>query len=146
MEKTRRVTGGGGGGGGDFGEKAGRAFSAGGRCTLMGVEGGEGGICEERRDVNLYEVACMSAIGGCMPRVARGEDGILTWEQIEAVIRPKIYYDSQTALVCLENTSNMAGGTVYPTAQVENICRPPHPPGVKLHPARAPHFYAATPP
>src|SRR5216683_2075879 len=76
-------------------------------------------ICEERSHVNLYELASMSAIAGCMPRVARGEDGILTWKQIEAVIRPKIYYDSQTALICLENTSNMAGGTLYPTAQMD---------------------------
>ncbi len=64
-------------------------------------------ICEERSHVNLYELASMSAIAGCMPRTALGEDGILTWKEIEAVIRPKIYYDSQTALVCLENTSNM---------------------------------------
>src|SRR5882672_10198043 len=50
---------------------------------------------------------------GCMPRAVHGgEDGILTWKQIETSIRPKIYYDSQTALVCLENSSNMAGGTV----------------------------------
>ena len=70
-------------------------------------------ICDERSHVNLYELASMSAIAGCMPRVARGEDGILSWKMIEEVIRPKIYYDSQTALVCLENTHNMAGGTVY---------------------------------
>src|SRR5256886_11837128 len=56
-------------------------------------------ICEERSHVNLYELASMSAIAGCMPRVARGEDGILTWEEIKAAIRPKIYYDSQTALI-----------------------------------------------
>src|SRR5260370_39416616 len=75
----------------------------------------------------------MSAVAGCMPRVARGEDGILTWKQIEAVVRPKIYYDSQTALVSLENTSNMAGGTVYPTAQVEDICDHAHALGLKVH-------------
>jgi len=54
-------------------------------------------ICEERSHVNLYETGINVRIAGCMPRVARGEDGILTWSQIEAVIRPKIYYDSQTA-------------------------------------------------
>src|SRR5258708_38596726 len=75
-------------------------------------------ICEERSHVNLYELASMSAIAGCMPRVARGEDGILTWSQIEAVIRPRIYYDSQTALVCLENTHNMAGGTLCTAEQI----------------------------
>jgi threonine aldolase len=86
----------------------------------------------------------MSAIAGCMPRVARGEDGILTWKQIEAVIRPKIYYDSQTALVCLENTSNMAGGTVYPTAQVADICDHAHGAGLKVHLDGARIFNAAT--
>jgi threonine aldolase len=101
-------------------------------------------ICEERSHVNLYELASMSAIAGCMPRVARGEDGILTWKQIEAVIRPKIYYDSQTALVCLENTSNMAGGTVYPTAQVDDICDHAHKMGLKVHLDGARIFNAAT--
>jgi len=72
-------------------------------CIKVWTHHGDEVICEERSHVNLYELASMSAIAGCMPRVALGEDGILTWKQIEAVIRPKIYYDSQTALVCLEN-------------------------------------------
>lgn len=100
-------------------------------------------ICEERAHVNLYELASMSAIAGCMPRVARGEDGILTWEEIKAVIRPKIYYDSQTALVCLENTSNMAGGTVYPTERVNEICNGAHGLGLKVHLDGARIFNAA---
>src|SRR4030088_2483079 len=70
-------------------------------------------ICEERGHINLYELASMSAVAGCMPRIARADDGILNWEQIEAVIRPKIYYDSQPALICLENTVNMWGGVGY---------------------------------
>jgi len=101
-------------------------------------------ICEERSHVNLYELASMSAIAGCMPRVARGEDGILTWKEIEAVIRPKIYYDSQTALICLENTVNMWGGTVYPTSVVEDICDHAHALGLKVHLDGARVFNAAT--
>jgi threonine aldolase len=100
-------------------------------------------ICEERSHVNLYELASMSAIAGCMPRVARGEDGLLTWKEIEAVIRPEIYYDSQTALVCLENTHNMAGGTLYPTAQAEEICDHVHAAGLKIHLDGARVFNAA---
>jgi threonine aldolase len=101
-------------------------------------------ICEERSHVNLYELASMSAIAGCMPRVARAEDGILSWKLIEAVIRPKIYYDSQTALICVENTVNMWGGTVYPTAQVEEICDRAHEAGLKVHMDGARIFNAAT--
>jgi len=101
-------------------------------------------ICEERSHVNLYELASMSAIAGCMPRAVRGEDGILTWKQVEAGIRPKIYYDSQTALICVENTVNMWGGTVYPTAQVEEICDHAHAMELKVHLDGARIFNAAT--
>ncbi|MCU1240208.1 MAG: L-threonine aldolase [Candidatus Acidoferrum typicum] len=101
-------------------------------------------VCEERGHVNLYELASMSAIAGCMPRVVRAEDGIMSWNQIAAVIRPTIYYDSQTALICLENTVNMWGGTVYPTAQVDEICDGAHAMGLKVHMDGARIFNAAT--
>src|SRR5262250_2844413 len=42
-------------------------------------------ICEERSYVNLYELAFMSAIAGCMPRIVQADDGILDWKKIEAV-------------------------------------------------------------
>jgi threonine aldolase len=100
-------------------------------------------ICEERSHVNLYELASMSAIAGCMPRIARSDDGILTWQKIEAVIRPRIYYDSQTALVCLENTHNMAGGTLYPTTQVDEICAQGHAANLTVHLDGARVFNAA---
>lgn len=100
-------------------------------------------ICDEKSHVNLYELASMAAIAGCMPRIARGEDGILTWKMIEEAIRPKIYYDSQTALVCLENTHNMAGGTLYPTAQVDDICDHAHDVKLKVHLDGARIFNAA---
>jgi threonine aldolase len=113
-------------------------------CIKIWTHHGNEVICEERSHVNLYELASMSAIAGCMPRVARGEDGILTWEEIKAVIRPKIYYDSQTALISLENTSNMAGGTVYPTDRVNEICDRAHEMGLKVHLDGARIFNAAT--
>src|SRR5262245_24149879 len=100
-------------------------------------------ICEERSHVNLYELASMSAVAGCMPRVAHGQDGILTWAEIQSVIRPKIYYDSQTALVCLENTHNMAGGTLYTADQIGDICRYAHAEGLKVHLDGARVFNAA---
>jgi threonine aldolase len=79
-------------------------------------------ICEQRAHVNQYELASMSAIAGCMPRTAPAPDGILTWDLIEPLIRPKTYYYSQTGLVTLENTHNMHGGTIYPIKVAEDIC------------------------
>ena|SRR5271165_207964 len=90
-------------------------------------------ICDEKSHVNLYELASMSAIAGCMPRIARGDDGILNWKLIEAVIRPKIYYDSQSALICLENSHNMAGGMLYTSAQIADVCEAAHAVGLRVH-------------
>ena len=90
-------------------------------------------ICEERGHINQYELASMSAVAGCMPRPTHAPDGILTWEVIEPLIRPKTYYYSQTALVSLENTHNMAGGSVYPPAVADEICDHAHAAGLPVH-------------
>ena len=90
-------------------------------------------ICEQRAHVNLYELASMSAIAGCLPRTTHAPDGILTWDLIEPMIRPKIYYDSQSVLVTLENTHNMHGGTVYPQHVSDDICDHAHAANLKVH-------------
>jgi threonine aldolase len=85
----------------------------------------------------------MSAVGGVMPRTVPAPDGILTWDLIKPAVREKIYYDSQTALVTLENTHNMHGGTVYPTAVAEDICERAHAAGLRVHLDGARVFNAA---
>jgi threonine aldolase len=90
-------------------------------------------ICEERAHVNLYELASMCAIAGCTPRPTPAPGGILTWDLIEPLIRDKIYYDSQTALVTLENSHNMHGGTVYPQEVTNDVCDRAHAAGLKVH-------------
>ena len=100
-------------------------------------------ICEERGHINQYELASMSAIAGCMPRTTPAPDGILSWELIEPLIRPKIYYRAQTALISLENTHNMAGGSVYPPETVADICDRAHAGGLPVHLDGARIFNAA---
>jgi len=100
-------------------------------------------ICEERGHINQYELASMSAIAGCMPRTTAAPDGILSWDLIEPLIRPKIYYRAQTALISLENTHNMAGGSVYPPETVADICDRAHAGGLPVHLDGARIFNAA---
>ena len=78
-------------------------------------------ICEARSHIVDWEMAMLSAFSGCMPRTIAGERGILTWKQIKAAISPSIYYRAQTGLISLENTHNMAGGTVTPLEVLEEI-------------------------
>jgi threonine aldolase len=100
-------------------------------------------ICEEQGHINQYEMASMSAIAGCMPRPTPAPDGILTWDLIEPLIRPKTYYYAQTGLVAVENTHNMHGGTVYPTEVAEDICDRAHAAGISVHLDGARIFNAA---
>jgi threonine aldolase len=113
-------------------------------CILAHTRPGQEVICEEAGHIYNYEMASMSAIAGVLPRVVRGEDGILKWSEVSRNIRPKIYYRPQTGLISLENTHNMAGGTVYPTPIVNEICEKAHEAGIPVHLDGARIFNAAT--
>ena len=83
-------------------------------------------ICETNGHIYNYEMGALAALAGLLPRVVNGEDGLLSWDAIADAIRPKVYYRPQTSLICLENTVNMAGGTVYRRSVVEEICDRAH--------------------
>ena len=101
-------------------------------------------ICEAQAHIYLYEMASISAIAGCMPNTVPAPSGTLTWDLIEPLIRPHIYYRAQTALIELENTHNMHGGTVYPPEISDDICDRAHERGLKVHLDGARIFNAAT--
>jgi len=100
-------------------------------------------ICERRAHIANYELASISAIAGCMPNTVAAPGGILTWDLIEPLIRPKTYYYAQTGLIELENTSNMHGGTVYPPEAMQGICVRAHVAGLPVHLDGARIFNAA---
>ena len=101
-------------------------------------------ICEAQAHIYLYEMASISAIAGCMPNTVLAPNGTLTWDLIEPLVRPHIYYRAQTALIELENTHNMHGGTVYPPEISDDICDRAHERGLKVHLDGARIFNAAT--
>ncbi len=90
-------------------------------------------LCEARAHVMDWEMAMAAAFSGCQLRTVAGERGILSWERISQAIGPKLYYRAQTGLVCLENTHNMAGGTVTPLATMREICEGAHAAGLPVH-------------
>lgn len=112
-------------------------------CLIAHTRPGQEVICEEKGHIYSYEMASMAALAGVLPRVVFAEDGIMSWERIARAIRPKIYSRAQTALVSLENTHNMAGGTVYPTKLAHEICNRAHETGIPVHLDGARIFNAA---
>ena len=100
-------------------------------------------ICEERGHIFNYEMATLASFSGCLVRPIYGEDGMLTWPEIKKRIAPGIYYKAQTGLISLENTHNMAGGTVYPQAVADEICDRAHELRLPVHLDGARVFNAA---
>lgn len=90
-------------------------------------------LCEAQAHVLVWEMAMAAAFSGCQLRTLVGERGVLTWDKISRAIEPKIYYRAQTGLICVENTHNMAGGTVTPVAIMRDICDGAHAVGLPVH-------------
>ncbi len=100
-------------------------------------------VTEERGHVFNYEMAAMASISGVLARPVSAPDGILTWEQIRGALRQGVYYRAHTGLITLENTHNMAGGTMYTPEAVEEICAKAHALNIPVHLDGARIFNAA---
>ena len=87
---------------------------------------GQDVICEARSHIYCFEVGMMAAFAGLIARSIWAEDGILTWDLIAPQLRTRGDYRSGTGLVELENTSNIAGGSVYPPAVFDDIADHTH--------------------
>ena len=90
-------------------------------------------ICESRAHILDWEMAMVSAFSGCLPRTVAGERGILTWDRIKTAISQKVYYRAQTGLIALENSHNMAGGTVTPLDVYDEIWSGARDAGIPVH-------------
>src|SRR3989442_9152101 len=85
------------------------------------TEPGQEVLAEERSHVVQYELAGMAALSGVMPRTVPGEEGRLTPESVRGAVKPYAYYRSDLALAVIENTHNLAGGSIYTVEQTAAV-------------------------
>ena len=83
-------------------------------------------VCESRSHILDWEMAMAATFSGCLIRPviadAPGAAGVLTWAHIEPVIFPKSSgFRAATGLIEIENTANLAGGTVTPLSTLDEI-------------------------
>ncbi len=100
-------------------------------------------ILDARAHIVLYEMAAMAVISGLLPNPIPTEAGHFGAADVEARVRPPVDYLPRTGLVSVENTHNMAGGTIFPQdrlAEVYTFCRSR---GVPVHMDGARVFNAA---
>jgi len=90
-------------------------------------------ICDYNSHIFNYESGAAGMLSGVQLHPIMGEKGHPTAEQILSVIRPGDDHYPQTKLICLENTHNKAGGTIFPLEEIEKIHRLAKKHHLKLH-------------
>jgi threonine aldolase len=83
--------------------------------------------------IYYYETGAPAALAGVMCRCLPGVRGVFTAEDVEAVLRPADQHYSPTKLVCLENTHNRGGGSVWPIERIREVAEVSRRNGLLLH-------------
>lgn len=97
--------------------------------TLQGQEI----IADSRCHILDYELGMAAWFSGTQIRAVDTPDGVLTWDAVKGKVRRGSSLFSSTGLVALENTHNMAGGTIYPLSTINDICTNAHALGIPVH-------------
>ena len=102
-------------------------------------------VCESRSHILDWEMATAASFSGCLIRPVVAPRGVLTWAHIEPVIFAKgSTFRASTALIEIENTANLAGGSVTPLPLLEEIWAGAKKRGLPIHLDGARIFNAAT--
>lgn len=90
-------------------------------------------IVERNAHIFNYESGAGAVLSGVQLMVLDGQRGILDPEMVRQAIRPDHYWEPRTTLICIENTVNKAGGTVYPLSNILGIAEIAREHGIALH-------------
>ena len=90
-------------------------------------------ILEEDSHIYNYELGAPSVLCGVQLHTLKGKRGVLTAQQILDHIYPQDIHIPPITLICLENTHNRAGGTIYPIEEIKKIRQATKPFRIKMH-------------
>lgn len=101
-------------------------------------------LLEANAHIINHENNGITGIGGLLPRpVTAAANGTLAPDEIEAAIQPDHPTSAPTRLLCLENSCNQAGGTVYDRDRTRALCDTAQRHGLRVHLDGARLFNAA---
>ena len=80
-------------------------------------------IIEAQAHIFHYEAGAGGALSGIQFYPLARARGVLEADQVSDAIRTDEYYLPPTRLICLENTHNRGGGTIYPLEKIKAIAK-----------------------
>ncbi|MFO0824153.1 MAG: GntG family PLP-dependent aldolase [Gemmataceae bacterium] len=90
-------------------------------------------LLETTSHICLWEAGGAAALSGATCRTIDGRFGLLDASDFEGKIRPDDMHSVRTRLVCLENTHNRGGGTIYSVEAIDGISRWARQHGLAMH-------------
>lgn len=90
-------------------------------------------IVESTAHIIRYEGGSASSLSGVQLCCVPGDRGILDPDRVMAAIRPRDVHNPPTRLLCLEQTHNSGGGSVYPLATLLRLVGLARENGLALH-------------
>ena len=97
------------------------------------TEHGQEVICDSRAHILDYELSMVAWFSGCVVRAIPTAEGQLSWDEVRKVILPLGPHRAPTGAIAVEQTHNMAGGTVYPMRTLCEISDGAHERGIRVH-------------
>ena len=90
-------------------------------------------ICERSSHIVVMEGGGPAALSGVMIHALDGERGMFTADAVRAALRPASRYMPRSRLVAVEQTANLAGGSVWPLQMLDEVAAAGREAGLALH-------------
>jgi threonine aldolase len=78
-------------------------------------------LCDELAHIYRYELGGYGFHSGVAIHVMRGNNGIITADDVLKGVKPKADWNPNTKLLCIENSVNMGGGNYYTCKDLQPI-------------------------
>ncbi len=85
------------------------------------TEPGDEILLDANSHIYYFEGGGIGAISGVIPRCVSGRRGIFDSADLDPLLRPSDVHFAPTRLVCLENTHNRGGGSVWPLDTMREV-------------------------
>ena len=97
------------------------------------TESGDEILVDANAHIYYYEAGGPAALSGVSCRCLAGVHGIFTAKDVETALRPPDQHFPPTKLVCLENTHNRGGGTIWPMERIREVADIARRQGLRMH-------------
>ena len=102
-------------------------------CIKTHTQPGDEVIVEKGSHVFNYETGGIAFLSSVQAHTIHGVRGAFSADDVKRIVRPNVYYMPRTRLICIENTHNRAGGTIFPIDLIKEIHVLARNEGIKLH-------------